>query len=237
MWRKLNRLRTILVPVILLAAGVLTTVYFVENATPMAARLLVYPNILRVLGQHLLLVVVSSLLAIAAAVPLGIIISRPAFRPVAPVIEGIVNIGQTVPSLAVLALFMTLFGLGFQTAVFALWLYSLLPILRNTYAGMKSIGPEIIEAARGMGMKAHRILSRIELPLAFPIIMAGIRTAVVINVGTATLASFIGAGGLGDFIVTGISLRRTELIYTGAALSALLAIFFDDLLARLEKYV
>ena len=233
----MSRLRTILAPVILLAAGITATVYFVENATPMAARLLDYPNVLRVLGQHLLLVAVSSLLAIATAVPLGIIISQPAFRLVAAAIEGLVNIGQTVPSLAVLALFMTLFGLGFQTAVFALWLYSLLPILRNTYAGMKSIGPEIIEAARGMGMKAHRILRRIELPLALSIIMAGIRTAVVINVGTATLASFIGAGGLGDLIVTGIALRRTELIYTGAILSAFMAIFFDDLLARLEKHI
>jgi len=237
MWLKLLWLRNLMVPVILSTAGVITTVYFVENASPMAARLLYYANVFHVLGQHLMLVAISSLLAVAVSLPLGIMISRPAFHPVAGIVENTLNVGQTVPSLAVLALFMTVFGLGFNTAVFALWLYSMLPVLRNSVAGIKNVAPEILEAARGMGMKAHRILTRIELPLAFPIIMAGIRTAVVINVGTATLASFIGAGGLGDFIVTGIALRRSELIFTGAVLSALMAILFDDLLARLEKYV
>ncbi|MDH7579036.1 MAG: ABC transporter permease [Bacillota bacterium] len=180
---------------------------------------------------------ISSLITIITAVPLGIVVSRPRFRLTGIVIENVVNIAQTVPSIAVLALFFTFFGLGFNTAVFALWLYSLLPILRNTYAGMKLVPLETIEAAKGMGMSPRRILTRVELPLAAAVILAGIRTAVVINVGTATLATFIGAGGLGHLIVTGITVQRHELLLTGSILSALLAIFCDYLLGGLEALV
>ena len=137
----------------------------------------------------------------------------------APVIINIVNIGQTIPSIAILALFMSILGLGVRTAVFALWLYSLLPILRNTYTGIQGVNPGIIEAARGMGMPPQRVLWRIEFPLALRVIMAGIRTAVVINVGTATLSTFIGAGGLGDLIITGLSLSRITITLTGGILA------------------
>lgn len=228
----------VVVPLFLLAGSALTIYYFVENpGGAMAARLLTYDNIFNLIQQHVLLVVISSLLAVAVALPLGILISRPRFRIVGTVVENIVNIAQTVPSLAVLALFFTILGLGFNTAVFALWCYSLLPILRNTYAGIRSVSPSIMEAARGMGMTPGRVLARIELPLATPIIMAGVRTAVVINVGTATLGTFIAAGGLGDLIVTGIAVRRDELILTGAILSALMAVLFDHLLGRVEVQV
>lgn len=226
------------VPVFLLLGGLVVAIYFVQNpGGPMAARLLTYPKIVGMLNEHLMMVVISSLLAIAAAVPLGILISRPGFRVAGWFIENVINVAQTVPSLAILALFMTILGLGFKTAIFALWLYSLLPILRNTYAGIKSVPPGVIEAARGMGMTPLRILTRIEMPLAYPIIMAGIRTAVVINVGTATLASFIGAGGLGMMIVSGISVSRHQLVLCGALLSAVMAILFDHVLGQVENYL
>jgi osmoprotectant transport system permease protein len=187
--------------------------------------------------EHITLVLVGSGAAILTSVPLGILITRPAMRRFTPLIDNPVNVAQTVPGLAILALFLTIFGLGFRTAVFALWLYSLLPILRNTSIGIQGIEPGIIEAARGMGMRPWRILIRIELPLALPIIMAGIKTATVVLVGSAALSTFIGAGGLGELIVTGIDLMRPNLIYTGAVLSALLAIFLDSLLGSLERYL
>ena len=146
-----------------------------------------------------------------------------------------VNVGQTIPSLAILALFLTVFGLGFNVAVFALWLYSILPILRNTFAGIRNVQPEIVEAARGMGMSPLRILTRIELPIAYPIIIAGIRTAVVINVGAAVLATFIGGGGFGDIIVTGMSTMRTMVVFAGASLVAITAILMDFIFGRIES--
>ncbi len=222
-------------PALLIGCAVMVTVYFVQNpGGPMAARLLSYAQVLTSTRQHLILVLVSSLLAIMAAVPLGIMISRPQFRKIGIVIENVINIAQTIPSLAILALFMTILGLGFNTAIFALWCYSLLPILRNTFAGIKNVPEGAIQAAKGMGMTPWHILRRIELPLAYPIVMAGIRTAVVINVGTATLATFISAGGLGELIVTGISVGRDSLIIAGALLSAIMAILFDHILGQVE---
>jgi len=224
-----------LFPVFLIACGIMVTVYFVQNpGGAMAARLLTYDHILTNTRQHIIMVLVSSVLAISASVPLGILISRPQFRKIGILIENVVNIAQTIPSLAILALFMTILGLGFKTAIFALWCYSLLPILRNTYAGIKSVPAGVIEAARGMGMTRWRILTKIEMPLAYPIIMAGIRTAVVINVGTATLATFISAGGLGELIVSGISVRRMTMVLCGALLSAIMAILFDHILGQIE---
>ncbi|MBO8128077.1 MAG: ABC transporter permease [Peptococcaceae bacterium] len=228
----------IIMPAILVALFVLATVYFIKNpGGAMAARLLNWEKLSTFITQHLMLVFVSSALAIAAAVPFGIIVSRPYLRVIGVIVENAVNIGQTVPSIAVLALFFTVLGLGFKPAVFALWLYSLLPILRNTYAGIKSVSPDIIEAARGMGMTPWRILTHIELPLAYPIIMAGIRTAVVINVGTATLATFINGGGLGSLIVTGINVQRIELVLAGSILSAIMAVFFDHVLGQVESHL
>ncbi len=233
----LNRiLKFLIVPILLVGMGIGVVIYVVENPTDsMVARMLTYDFIISSMEKHLLMVFVSMLGAIAVGVPVGIMLSRPSFYYVGKVIENVVNVGQTVPSLAILALFFTFLGLGFNTAVFALWLYSILPILRNTFAGIMSVQPEVVESAKGMGMSPWRVLSKIELPIAYPIIIAGIRTAIVINVGTATLATFIGAGGLGDMIVTGISVRREMVTFTGAALSALLAILLDYIIGRIEK--
>lgn len=229
-------LKFLIVPVVLVAMGIGVVYYVVENPTDsMVARMLTYDFVIESMEKHLIMVFVSMLAAMAVGIPVGIMLSRPSFYYAGKVIENIVNVGQTVPSLAILALFFTFLGLGFNTAVFALWLYSILPILRNTFAGIMSVQPEVVESAKGMGMNPWRVLTKIELPIAYPIIIAGIRTAIVINVGTATLATFIGAGGLGDMIVTGISVRREMVTFTGAALSALLAILLDYIIGRIEK--
>jgi osmoprotectant transport system permease protein len=192
-------------------------------------------DLLYLTGQHLKLVGISAALAIATAVPLGILITRPKFKKYDWIVMNFANIGQTVPSLAILALVMSYFGLGWQTAIFALWFNSLLPILRNTVAGIENVNPLIIDAGKGMGMTSKQIFFKLEVPNAMYAIMAGIRTSVVINVGTAALAFLIGGGGLGDLIFTGISLYDTGIMLSGAVPVIMLAILLDFLLGRFEK--
>lgn len=194
-------------------------------------------DLLYLTGQHLKLVGISAALAIATAVPLGILITRPKFKKYDWIVMNFANIGQTVPSLAILALVMSYFGLGWQTAIFALWFNSLLPILRNTVAGIENVNPLIIDAGKGMGMTSKQIFFKLEVPNAMYAIMAGIRTSVVINVGTAALAFLIGGGGLGDLIFTGISLYDTGIMLSGAVPVIMLAILLDFLLGRFEKVI
>ncbi|OIU72023.1 ABC transporter permease [Rossellomorea aquimaris] len=189
------------------------------------------------LKQHFQLVLVSSLLAIAAAVPIGILITRKSFRRAEWVVSNTVNFGQTIPSLAVLALMISILGIGFKTAVFALFIYSLLPIYRNTVAGIDSLDENLIDAARGMGMTPSQILFKIELPNAAYSILAGIRTAVVLNIGTAALAYVVGGGGLGVWIFTGIQLFDNGYLISGAIPVTLLAISVDYLLRLLERAI
>lgn len=189
------------------------------------------------LKQHAELVVLSSILAILVAVPVGILVTRSRFRKIQWLFMGLANIGQTVPSLAVLALAMGFLGTGFKPAAFALFIYSILPILRNTVAGIDSIDPDLIDAAQGMGMKPRQILWRIELPNAAYSIIAGIRTAIVINVGTAALAFLIGGGGLGTWIYTGINLFENSYLISGAVPVTLLALAVDFLLRTIEWVV
>src|SRR5699024_1526134 len=154
---------------------------------------------------------------------------------IAEVVINIAAVLQTIPSLALLGLMIPLFGIGRIPAIIALVIYALLPILRNTYTGIKEVDPSLIEAARGKGMKTGRRLSKVELPLAMPVMMADIRTAMVLIIGTATLAALIGAGGLGDLILLGIDRNNSSLILLGAIPAAILAIFFDVFLRMLEK--
>lgn len=189
------------------------------------------------LMRHLQIVAAAEALAILIGVPIGFISTRPSFRFISPVLIGIANVGQTVPSLAFIGIAGALLGMGYKAAVIALLVYAMLPIIRNTYAGINTIDPAIKEAAQGMGMSRRQITIRIELPLARPVIIAGIRTSTVINVGTAAVAGMIGAGGLGELIVTGIAVRVTELIIQGAAPTAALAIILDALLGEFEKWV
>ncbi len=177
--------------------------------------------------EHIQLTVASTLIVVVLAVSLGVLLTRPFARAMTPLVLGVVNIGQAVPSIGLLVLMAIAFGVGFWYAVIALIAYSFLPILRNTMVGLQQIDRSLIEAARGMGMSKLAVLFRIELPLAVPVILAGIRTALVINVGTATIATFVDAGGLGDIIINGIRLGRDPVLITGSVLTAVLALTID----------
>lgn len=183
--------------------------------------------------EHIGLTFISLLLAITVGLPLGIVISRR--RKLSGPVLGAAGILQTIPSIALLGFMIPVLGIGPKPAIAALLLYALLPIIRNTYTGITGVDPCVREAALAMGMSNTQILFRVELPLAMPVILAGIRTAAVINVGVATLASLIAAGGLGEFIFGGISLNSTNMILAGAIPAALLAILFDFLLSRLQR--
>ncbi len=190
-------------------------------------------KILDQLLQHIGLTFISLLIAIIIGVPLGILISRQ--RKLAAPVLGFTGILQTIPSIALLGFMIPLLGIGAVPAIIALFLYALLPIVRNTFTGITNVDGSVVESAKGMGMTTNQILTKVELPLSMPVILAGIRTATVINVGVATLASYIGAGGLGEFIFGGIALNNTNMILAGAIPAALLAIFFDFILSRIQK--
>lgn len=182
---------------------------------------------------HIGLTFVSLLLALLIGVPLGILISRQ--TKLASSILGIAGALQTVPSVALLGFLIPLLGIGVGPALVALFLYALLPIIRNTYVGITEVSLSVKEAARGVGMTENQILTKVELPLALPVIFAGVRTATVINVGVATLAAYVAAGGLGEFIFSGIALSNVNMMLAGAIPAALLAIGFDFGLARLQR--
>lgn len=183
--------------------------------------------------QHLGLTFLSLFLAIIIGVPLGILIARK--RKLSGSVLGIAGILQTIPSIALLGFMIPAFGIGATPAIVALLIYALLPIIRNTYTGITEVDPAVTEAAKAMGMNRKQLLFKVELPLAMPVMIAGIRTAAVINVGVATLASFVAAGGLGEFIFGGISLNSTNMILAGAIPAALLAVLLDQTIAVLQK--
>jgi osmoprotectant transport system permease protein len=188
--------------------------------------------------QHLLLVGVSSVVAVVIGVPLGIAVTRR--TSLKSVVLGITNVLQTVPSLALFGFLLPLpflGGIGARTAIVALVVYALLPIVRNTYVGITTVDESVLDAARGMGMTPREMLRLIELPLATPVILAGVRTATVIGVGIATIAAAIGAGGLGDFIFRGLAMVDNGVILAGAVPAALLALLLDGLLHLLEHKV
>ena len=185
------------------------------------------------LVEHISISLISLLIAVIIALPLGIFLTR--HEKFAGPVIGITSVLQTMPSLALLGLMIPLVGIGKIPAVIALVIYALLPIVHNTYTGIKEINTSLIEAATAMGMNSRKRLLKVELPLAMPVIMAGIRTAMVLIIGTATLAAFIGGGGLGDLILLGIDRNNTSLILLGAIPAALLAILFDFLLKKMEK--
>lgn len=191
-----------------------------------------FDEFLGLLQQHLTLVLVSVGLAIIVAIPLGILAERN--ERTKSLVMGLGNVAQTIPTLAIIALVFPLLGLGFLPALVGLFTYALLPILTNTVAGLENVDESTVEAARGMGMTQNQITRKIKLPLAIPVIFAGIRTSAVLNVGTAYLAFFIGGGGLGVWVITGISLFDTPQLLAGAIPGALLAISLDSLFALIE---
>lgn len=191
--------------------------------------------LLRALAEHLELTAAALLLATILGVPLGIHIARARF--LAGPVLAIVSAIQTIPSVALLGFLIPLFGIGMKPAIVVLFLYSLLPIVRNTYTGISGVDPAAIEAARGMGMRDRQILFRVTIPQALPVLMAGLRTATVLCVGVATVAALIGAGGLGSFIFRGIAMLNTRMILAGAIPAAILALALDLALAGLERFI
>ncbi len=183
--------------------------------------------------RHVQITAMAVGLAILIGVPLGILITKK--KNLANIVIGITNTFQTLPSLALFGLIIPILGIGLVPSVFVLFLYALLPIIKNTYIGINNVDPASIEVGRGMGMKKSQILTMVEIPLALPVIMGGIRISTVINIGTATIAALIGAGGLGDFIFKGISMNSNNMILTSAVPTALLAIGVDFILGKIEK--
>lgn len=185
--------------------------------------------------EHIWITLISLVIATIVGITIGIIITR--YQRISKPILSFVNIVQTVPSIALLGFLLPFFGIGVIPAIIALFLYALLPIVRNTYAGIEGVEDSVIEAAKGLGMSSLQILRRVELPLATPVIFAGIRTAMVINIGVATLCALIAAGGLGEYIFRGIAVNNTNMILAGAIPASLLAILFDTILGLLQHHI
>jgi ABC-type proline/glycine betaine transport system permease subunit len=214
----------------ILLAIVLIGLYLVVRGLPLdsiEARYLNRDELGRELTEHVTLSAISTAFTIGIAVPLGILLTRPAARWIRPVGLGLGNLGQAIPSIGLVVLLALWIGTGFTTAVVALVVYAVLPVLRNTIVGLEGVDRTIIESARGMGMSKLAVLARIELPLAVPVILAGIRTALVLTFASATLATFIGGGGLGGGLVAGVGLYRPSLSVTYGIIVAALALFAD----------
>nr|WP_274612023.1 ABC transporter permease [Vibrio diabolicus] len=184
--------------------------------------------------QHIELVLLSGGLAILIAIPVGVLLSRPRFQKVAESAMQILNVGTTIPTLAILALAMSFLGIGTVPAVFGLTIASLLPIVRNTYIGLKEVPAHLKEAASGIGMTELQMLFQVEIPNALFVIFAGIRTALAVNVGTVPLAFLIGGGGLGELIFTGIDLDEPIMMLAGAIPTAMLAIAIDSVVGAVS---
>ena len=189
------------------------------------------------LGEHVLLVLISGVCASAFGIFTGIGVTRPGGRIYYPLARSISSMAQTFPPAAVLALAVPLIGYGFKPVITALFMYSIFPVISNTIAGMENVPPEIIEASRGMGMTDRQILFKIELPLAAKITWAGVRTSAVINIGTATIGAVAGAGGLGRIIIAGLIHDNMAFIFTGALSSAMLAFFVDRLFSAIDAWL
>jgi osmoprotectant transport system permease protein len=200
-------------------------------------RQVIYPHadFLVLLGRHLLVVAVASLLAILLGLAAAVLVTRPAGRDFLPLVAQFASMGQTFPPVAVLALAVPVLGFGTWPIIVALLLYGLLPIVRNTLAGLEGIDAGVLEAARGMGMSATQRLWQIELPLAAPVMLAGIRTSVTINIATAALGATVGASNLGAPIISGIVNGNTAYVLQGAVLIGLLALTVDSAFERLQR--
>lgn len=184
--------------------------------------------------EHLRLTALAVLLVVVIAIPLGVVLSRRGARWVSPLVLGLANLGQATPAIGLLVLLTIRFGVGFRIAMIGLVAYAVLPVLRNTIVGVQQVDRALVEAARGMGMTRTQVLFRVELKMAIPVILAGLRTSLVMAVGVATLATFVNAGGLGDIIVNGIKLNRTPVLLTGSVLTACIAFLVDWLGALTE---
>ena len=194
-----------------------------------------FDSILTYTAEHLLISFVVIVLSIVVTVPLAIYMTKMKSEKLKNLIFNIANIFQTIPTIALLAIMIPLMGIGFAPAVTALFLYALLPLLRNTYTGIQSIDPSIVEAAKGMGFSTFGRLFKIELPAALPYVMSGIRVTTVYIISWTTLAALIGAGGLGDLILAGIGYNDKYMIFTGTILAIMIALCLDLIMGKFEK--
>jgi osmoprotectant transport system permease protein len=235
--RRLGLGRWLIQPLVCVVAVVGSLVYVnVTNVSESEQRSLGVSQLLTLLRQHMTVSLAATVLTCAVAIPLGIVLTRGPMRRFSKTIITVAGFGQAAPAIGLIALGAVLFGLGPVGAIVALTVYGALPIVANTVTGLDGVDPRVVEAARGMGMSAFSTLMRVELPLALRVIIAGVRTALVLIVGTVALASFTGAGGLGQLITTGIKLQQTVTLVVGAILVAALALFIDWL-ARVVEIV
>ncbi|MEV0175365.1 ABC transporter permease [Streptomyces sp. NPDC050803] len=229
-WQKLTVLPALLVAVLLA-----TWLWFQQaDLDPISENALSNGQVSKALWQHVELTVVSTFFVLIIAIPLGILLTRKAFRKATPVAMTVANMGQATPAIGLLALLVIWLGTGTRAALIGIIIYAVLPVLSNTIAGLKANDPTLLEAARGIGMSPLGVLAKVELPLAVPLILAGVRTALVLNVGTATLATFGGGGGLGVLITTGITTQRMPVLVLGSILTVSLALLVDWLASLAE---
>ena len=229
-WRKLTFL-----PAFLIAVLLATWLWFAQaDLDPISENALSNGQVSKALWQQVELTAISTFFVLIIAIPLGIVLTRRAFRKASPVAMAFANMGQATPAIGLLALLVIWLGTGMKAALIGMVAYAVLPVLSNTIAGLKANDPTLLEAARGIGMSPMGVLSRVELPLAVPLILAGVRTALVLNVGTATLATFGGGGGLGVLITTGITNQRMPVLMLGSILTVSLALLVDWLASLAE---
>lgn len=229
-WQKL-----VVMPAVL-AVVLLVTFLWISNAEldAIAENSLSGGNVQLRLWQSIQLTAISTFWVLIIAIPLGIALTRPGLSRAAPLVTATANVGQATPAIGLLALLVIWLGIGPSTAIIGMVIYAVLPVLANTVAGLKAIDPQLLEASRGIGMSAMGILRKVELPLAVPLILAGVRTALVLNVGTSTLATFGGGGGLGDLITSGIQTQRMPVLVLGSVLTVALALLVDWLASLAE---
>jgi osmoprotectant transport system permease protein len=228
----------LLVAPIIIIVGLLVTYIYVSTRTldTIEQRALEPENVLSQLGQHLLLVLYSTVLVLLIAVPVGIGLSRKSARRLQGPVLALGGFGQALPPFGVLLL-LGFWEFGVRSAVIGLVLAALLPVLRNTVVGLQQVDQSLIEAARGMGMSSRQTLFSVEIPLAVPVIVAGLRVALVLNVGTATLATYIGAGGLGELVQQALRLNRINLLFVSGVIIAALALLIDWLAGVAERVI
>lgn len=237
--KRAERVRLFAQPVVVLAIVAVTLIWvFSSGLSATEKETLNAPTLLEALRDHVLMTVVVTAIVLLVAVPLGVMVTRPWARWAAPVLLAIANIGQAAPALGVLVLWFIVTGAvgGLWVAALPLAFYSLLPVLRNTMVGLQQVDPALVDAGRGIGMSASGVLWRVEFPLAIPLILAGLRTSLVLAVGTATFGMFVNAGGFGLLIDTGYKLNLTPVLITGSVLAVALALLVDWLGAVAEQY-
>lgn len=232
---RVSRQKLTFLPVGLIAVLLATWLWFAQaDLDALTRNALSDGQVTKALWQHIELTAISTFLVLIIAIPLGVLLTRGRAGRAAPAVMAFANAGQATPAIGLLALLVIWLGIGRKAALIGIIAYAVLPVLSNTVAGLRANDPALLEAARGIGMSPLGVLTRVELPLAVPLILAGVRTALVLNAGTATLATFGGGGGLGVLITTGITSQRMPVLVVGSVLTVALALLVDWLASLAE---